>query len=210
MGDARNSLLPTALAGLVGALVGAFVAGSLAPPPVASSSPVSAAPGLDARALEEVLAELSALRRQLELAPAAAAAVEPTSSEAQRTPVGSEVAVAGLDSVNARLDALTKQVQALVLREPSKPEILQPTGPPSHPLPVPNTSEFERERDTIRLMSYQQILDRYGKPSAVWVPTEGVVSWKWSLDDNHALVLDFTDGMAGSFRDISGPRVGRD
>lgn len=205
----RNASLAPVAYVLVGSLAG-FGLANLVRPPAVTPDPVglsSTDAGIgQSPQLEAILSELRKLSGDLELAAgrslrSGAPAVMPSNGSSRRTPADEgEPTVSELTELLARCTTLLERVERGTAR--SRLQELQ--------LDPPNTSrdalvQFDRSDDATQaftrdhiLWTYQQVLDKYGKPDQVYSGEQGV---GWYYEVNHTsgglvgITFQFMDGL---------------
>lgn len=187
---------PLVLAFLAG-LLGGAASVALLPGRSGPSEPAPASSGLESldRHVQELTREFSALR-------AAAALPAPRSELAPGAPVESlhPAADAGLAALVARLDELLARSSSLGA-----------SSLPSIVIPDPKVTEAARRaliqaepedvKGEIVLMNYQQIVERFGRPDAVYANDNGSVNWVYiDAATNAQRYLTFVDGLVLNWR----------
>ena len=71
---------------------------------------------------------------------------------------------------------------------------LPPLGSRPNPLPTLTDDNLEEFTKSHVLMSYQDVLDKYGRPDMVW-PTNNSLNWNYQCEDESWLLFTFQEGM---------------
>ena len=202
------SLAPFAYV-LVGSLAG-FGLANLVSPPAAAPVPVglssSDAGGGQSPQLEAILTELRKLSGELEFAGSRSLrsggpAVTPSDASSRRTPAGEgEPTASEMTELLARCTTLLERVERSTTRSRLQELELEPAGTSRDAL-----VQFDRSGDATAafrrdhiLWTYQQVLDKYGKPDQVYSGEQGV---GWYYEVNHTsgglvgITFQFMDGL---------------
>ena len=137
-------------------------------------------------------AEIRRLRQSIEVLAAREGA---DAASAERVPI---------DKNGEPLSSLQESISTLVARieslsggggVPTSSLRVPPQGVRPQPLPWPETDTHEEGlQRTHQLMTYQDILDRYGQPDGVYAGEAGA-NWKYKLRDDDYVWFQFQDGL---------------
>ncbi len=202
----KESALPVSIA-LVGALLGFFLASSKqCPHPHGASDSVALTPAAGGTDLAPLLDELRALGDRIVSLQAGAVMPRVPSVTTDRVSVAASSDAATNEPAEAivlLLDRCTALVERLERKVNSGPQLDLSQPPPTASAQSlkqyddsPGHGEKEFTGDHL-MWSYQQVLERYGKPSEFYRNSGGVIRWAYETDEG-------VDGRTRSFIFVDG------
>lgn len=182
----------TGIGAFLGIVTGLLIAGPQSEPGQTEPTvlpPAAETTGADhGTALPELTSELRNLSQRIDVL------VEVFSSNPrQPVPVIEDSAVADrLEGIASRLEHLSHSAVRPARMATSL--ALPPLGSRPNPLPTLTDDNLEEFTKSHVLMSYQDVLDKYGRPDMVW-PTNNSLNWNYQCEDESWLLFTFQEGM---------------
>ena len=102
------------------------------------------------------------------------------------------------------VERLRREVAALAAGGGARPALQIEAGAPAESVPDPLMEDFRERVRGLKLLTYQQVLDRFGRPVDISPNTFGGTSWAYPAGSGKTLLLEFSDGLLASYQVFDG------